>query len=214
MPDFAVQDGQTVLFVGDSITDCGRRGERAPLGDGYACLFAEMVTARWPERDIRYVNKGIGGNRVTDLRERWADDVLGHRPDWLTILIGINDLHCHLRQMPEAVSPALYRETYDRLLKLTRERTTAEIVLLEPFYISREPGDGTFRSLVLELLPAYIEVVHGLSRAYGTRLVQTHALFQEQLRQREADAFCAEPVHPNRTGHMVIAVGLLRALGG
>ena len=60
-------------------------------------LFTELATARFPERRVRYINKGIGGNRVTDLADRWQDDVLYHRPDRLSVKIGINDLHSHLR---------------------------------------------------------------------------------------------------------------------
>ena len=54
-----------MLFIGDSITDCGRRVEHAPLGDGYVHLFSELATARLPERRVRYVNMGIGGNTVS-----------------------------------------------------------------------------------------------------------------------------------------------------
>ena len=50
MSDFWVQDGETMLFIGDSITDCGRRDEHAPLGNGYANLFSELATARFPQR--------------------------------------------------------------------------------------------------------------------------------------------------------------------
>ena len=78
-----IEDGQQVLFIGDSITDCGRRGSEAPLGNGYVRIFTELVTARWPERRISYVNKGIGGHKITDLKERWRDDVLFHRPEVL-----------------------------------------------------------------------------------------------------------------------------------
>ena len=60
MGDFLLQDGQTFLFQGDSITDCGRRADHAPYGIGYASLVREMVTAQHPERQINFVNKGIG----------------------------------------------------------------------------------------------------------------------------------------------------------
>ena len=90
MGEFDLQDGQTILFIGDSITDCGRRGAEAPLGNGYVKLVSEMTTIRYPERSIRFVNKGIGGNRITDLKERWQDDVIVHKPDWLSIKMTIS----------------------------------------------------------------------------------------------------------------------------
>ena len=82
-----------MLFNGDSITDCGRRDRAVPLGDGYVSIFTELATARYPERNIDWVNMGIGGNRTTHLRERWQTDVIDQRPDRLYIKIGINDLN-------------------------------------------------------------------------------------------------------------------------
>ncbi|HCA46082.1 MAG TPA: GDSL family lipase, partial [Armatimonadetes bacterium] len=74
------------------MTDAGRRTTAAPFGTGYAKLTVDLVTARYPERRIHWINKGIGGNRVTQLAERWTDDVIRHEPDWVSILIGINDV--------------------------------------------------------------------------------------------------------------------------
>ena len=109
MSDFWIEGGETMLFIGDSITDCGRRGADAPLGSGYVSLFAELATARHPERAIHYINKGIDGNKVSDLVERWREDVLFHEPDRLSIKIGINDLHSHLRGVAGIVCRALRR---------------------------------------------------------------------------------------------------------
>lgn len=214
MGQFLVQDGQAFLFIGDSITDCGRRGAEAPLGNGYVRMFTELVTARHPERQIRFINKGISGNRVTDLRERWADDVLIHKPDWLSIKIGINDLHSHLRRTDGAVSPALFRETYDAILRRTRASFPCQILLIDPFYISRDHSGATFRSQVLEALPQYLAVVREMVEKYQARHVRTHEIFRRQLEWRDADTFCPEPVHPSHTGHVVIAEAVYHSLYG
>ena len=105
MGELCVESGQTILFIGDSITDCGRRGDAAPLGNGYVRFFSELVMAYYPERDIRYINTGIGGNRITNLKARWEEDALAHKPDWLSVKIGINDLHSFLGGDPNGVSP-------------------------------------------------------------------------------------------------------------
>ena len=62
------------------------------------------MTAKYPDRPIRYINRGIGGNRITDLKLRWRDDVLYHRPDRVSVKIGINDLHSMLRGAADAVT--------------------------------------------------------------------------------------------------------------
>ena len=202
-----IEDGQTLLFIGDSITDCGRRGAEAPLGNGYVRLFADLATARFPERRVRYINKGIGGNRVTDLAARWQDDVLYQRPDRLSVKIGINDLHSHLRGAEDGVDPALFAAVYEQLLEITQGELGCPLVLLTPFYISTD-----HRSQVLELLPRYIEVVERLAERFDARLVRLHDIFQRQLQYRDADTFCPEPVHPNQAGHLVIAQALMDAL--
>src|SRR2546422_4995684 len=86
-----------VLFQGDSITDCGRnRADAGPntagaLGIGYPLLVASAALAAHPDRGLRFFNRGISGNTVPDLQERWATDTLALRPDVLSILIGVND---------------------------------------------------------------------------------------------------------------------------
>ncbi|MBT4098851.1 MAG: SGNH/GDSL hydrolase family protein [Gemmatimonadetes bacterium] len=204
----------TFLFIGDSITDCGRRGAEAPLGAGYVRAFTELATGRHPELSIRWLNKGIGGNKVSDLRERWRDDVLFHRPDRLSIKIGINDLHTHLRGGADGVSPERFEELYNEILTMTREELgEIPIVLLTPFYISTERSSSTtLRGSVLDLLPTYIATVSAMSEKYDTQLVQLHDMFQRHLQFRDADTFCPEPVHPNHTGHTLMAQALFDEL--
>jgi acyl-CoA thioesterase-1 len=205
MSDFWVQDGETLLLIGDSITDCGRRGAEAPFGQGYVRMLIELATARFPSRQIRYINKGIGGNRVTNLKERWRDDVLYHTPDKLSIKIGINDLHSYLRKAEDPVTPELFEEVYDEILDVTKRELGCPVVLISPFYISKDTSDQTFRGSVMGLIPTYIATVEKMSEKYGTKLVRLHDIFQEHLKYRDSETFCPEPVHPNRTGHFVIA---------
>ena len=208
-----IQNAQKILFIGDSITDCGRRGPDSPLGNGYVKQFTDLVTIREPSKKIAVINKGIGGDVVTGLRDRWQDDVLRHRPDWLSVKIGINDMHRVLRQSPEAVPPALYREAYDDILSRTRKALPkCRFLLIDPFYMSTERSGTSFRRAVLDLIPEYVAVVHAMSRKYRTRLVKTHAIFQNLLKVHEPDTFGAEPVHPNLTGHLVIAEAVYAAL--
>jgi lysophospholipase L1-like esterase len=215
MADFMVQDGQTYLFQGDSITDCGRRDSAAPYGAGYAALFRELTLALYPDRDITFINKGIGGNTARDLRERWDDDTIRHQPDWLSILVGINDSHRWLfgGDGGQQFSPEGFAADYDWLLTRTKQETSARIVLLEPFYISLSSCDTT-RKVVLDHLPAYIQVVRDLGAKHGALLVPMHDIYQAHLVYHDADHFCPEPVHPNRGGHLVMALELLKVLGG
>lgn len=211
MSDFLVKGGESFVFAGDSITDCGRRAENAPFGNGYVKAAIDLVAARYPDRKIAWRNEGISGNTVEDLWNRWHDDVLVHDPSWVSIKIGINDLHRHLGD-PKVLSPRQFEEIYRRLLALTAEKTTARLVLVSPFYISTDTNPQTFRGRVLQLLPQYIEAVRGLSREFKALFVPTQDLFVEQLLHRTADSLCPEPVHPFLSGHLVIAHGLLKMM--
>ncbi len=175
-------------------------------------IFSELVTAMFPDKHIRYVNKGIGGNRITDLRDRWQHDVMSQDFDWLSMMIGMNDAASYIRGSPDSVSPQLFAEIYDRLLETTMDNHPCNVVLLDPFFISRDTTGNSIRSRFLELLPQYIDVVHSMSEKYSTRLVKTHEIFQKHLEYREPDYFAPEPVHPYHIGHVIIACALLKEL--
>lgn len=208
-----INDGDTILFIGDSITDCGRSGPDAPLGNGYVSIFSELMTARHPERNIRYINKGISGETILDLQNRWHDDVLRQRPDQLVIKIGINDLHRFMNNVPDAaVPPDRYAAVFDELLALTQAELGCPILLLTPFYISTDTQRSGHRKTVLDLLPAYLETVERMAEKYDTGLVNLHDAFQKQLAFRDSDYFCPEPVHPYRSGHLLMALAVLDAL--
>jgi len=187
MSDLCFQDGQKVLFIGDSITDCGRRDVAAPLGDGYVSLLHDLVVASWPERSLAWVNKGIGGNKITDL-------------------------HTYLGDQQNGVSPARFREGYHEVLTWATTKITPQLLLITPFYISRDRAGHSWRSLVLNLLPEYIGVVEEMATEFGARLVRLQPMFERQVDYRPAETFCPEPVHPNRTGHLLIAREVLRVL--
>ena len=211
MDQLCVGNGQKFLFIGDSITDTGRRTENAPYGNGYVSLFMELQRAMFPDLKIDYVNKGIGGNTARDLRGRWDEDVIQEQPDWLSVKIGINDVHRFLAG--ETIhAPDAFREDYEAILAMTKEQTDAALLLVDPFYIITAQDADEQQAKVLELLPEYIAIVHEMAEKYDTRLVRTHDMFTNQLKFVSADIFCPEPVHPFRSGHVCIAIEVMKAL--
>ncbi|MFH1475927.1 MAG: SGNH/GDSL hydrolase family protein [Verrucomicrobiota bacterium] len=208
-----IRNGEKIVFIGDSITDCGRRDAQRPLGAGYVKLFADLMIIRESAKRIGIINKGISGDNVVGLRNRWTDDVLRNRPDWLSIKIGINDLHSYLFAGSKELSPKAYEAAYREILERTRAALPkCRILLIDPFYISRDTAPNSQRKQVLDLIPEYLAVVERLSRAFKTRHIKTHELFGRLLKYYEPDVFCAEPVHPNPTGHLAIAEAIYEAL--
>lgn len=211
---FALKPNQTVLFIGDSITDCGRRAHAAPLGEGYVRQIRDLIAVKYPAHNLNIINKGISGNTVRDLFNRWTDDCIQHQPDWISIKIGINDIHRWLRKVEDqAVTAEEFAELYDQILTRVRKETKAKLILVEPFYMSLDAKNDSFRSLVLEHLPTYIKTVTAMSRKYKTKIVHTQKAYQNILKHIDADQICGEPVHPNQSGHTVITYEWLKTMG-
>ena len=81
-----------ILFTGDSITACGRdENDPASLGHGYVHLIGRYLIERNPDLNLRLRNTGISGNRSCDLLARWDRDCIDLKPDWVSILIGVNN---------------------------------------------------------------------------------------------------------------------------
>ena len=208
------QSGQKILFIGDSITDVGRSMTERPYGIGFVKIFRDMLISREPCKQIEIINKGIGGNTAWQLQERWTDDVLFLKPDYLVILIGINDLHqplVHGADKHETLQK--HTDAYDEILSRTaKELPDCKILLLEPFYMSRDAASKSLRTEVLEVLPDYLAVTRRMSEKYNTGLINTHELFQNILKYYETDTICLEPIHPTGTGQFVIAEAIYNAL--
>jgi len=209
MSEFKLADGEKVLFTGDSITDAGRRGEFAPYGRGYVSKAIELVTAKYPERTIAYVNTSIGGHTVRELGPRWQEDAIAHQPDWLSVMIGINDVHRFINSVPENKVDVLeYEDTYRRMLVAAREQTKARLILMESFYLSTDPDHVSIQTLT-----KYLEVVHRLAEEFDALLVPVQQDFQKALKVRPAEKWSEDNVHPFPEGHMLIALSWLRTMG-
>lgn len=207
-----LKDGETILFTGDSITDCGRRdGERRPLGTGYVSFVHDFLVVREPEKKIKVINTGIGGHTVEDLYNRWVDDVLMYKPDWLSVKIGINDCHrwCTDAENNESQSPEKFEEIYNEILKATRKALPdTRILLIDPFYSSLDFGDllDSFRGRISAAVKDYIAATERMAIAYDALHVKTNDIFHSHLKYNDQDVYFAnEPVHPNQTGHILIA---------
>jgi lysophospholipase L1-like esterase len=123
-----ITKGSKLVMIGDSITDFGRaqpvgEGLFEAIGRGYVAQVDALLSAAYPERAVRVVNMGNSGNTVRDLKARWTRDVLDQQPDWLSVLIGINDVWRQFdlpRQKEIHVLPDEYERTLDELLAAAR----------------------------------------------------------------------------------------------
>lgn len=208
-----LRNKQTILFIGDSITACGRYEPHPVWGEGYVKIFSDLLIYHRPREHFTVLNKGVGGHTIVELQERWTDDVINHQPDVVSVLIGINDACGYATNNPRKVSPERYTEIYDELLVRTqRLLPKCKILLLEPFYITRDTAAASIRNTVMKTLVPFQAATRKMARVHNTGFLPLHDMFQSLLRNRHPEVFCPEPVHPNPTGHTMIAGTLCRYL--
>jgi acyl-CoA thioesterase I len=210
---FLVKPGQRVVFIGDSVTDCGRRGPHAPLGEGYVRVANDLIHAKYPAHNVTVTNLGIGGNTVKDLYNRWSDELLTRPADWVSIAIGINDLSRHANKAEPRWSLDDFTDCYTRLLEWTQKESKARLVIMDPFYTSLDTHEGSYRAMMLSHMPAYLEVTARLAKRFKAVHVKTHEMFLEQLKYTTADRLSPDAVHPTATGHLYMAHAWLKAMG-
>ncbi|MFE5320106.1 SGNH/GDSL hydrolase family protein [Paenibacillus sp. NPDC056579] len=203
-----IKQGDKVLFQGDSITDAKRvREDGNDLGKGYALMAAAQFSSLYPEEQVTFLNRGISGNRVKDLQNRWQEDCLDLKPDVVSIYIGINDTWRRFDRN-DPTSAEQYEEGYRDLLNRTRQ-LDAKLVLIEPFVLP-VPED---RKLWREDLDPKIHVVRELAREYGARLVSLDGLFAQASTKAPSAFWAPDGVHPSPAGHALIARAWLQAVG-
>ena len=197
----------TVLFQGDSITDNGRDRKAADpntagqLGGGYPYLVAAAALAAEPTRGLRFFNRGVSGNKVPDLTQRWDADTLAIKPDVLSILIGVNDMW-HKRDGRYNGTVDDYERGFGDLLERTRQALPRlRLVVLEPFVLRTGVIDSTW-------FPEFDErraAAERVARASGATFIPTQLLFDRLVRRTPPAYWAADGVHPTPAGHAAIA---------
>lgn len=206
-----ISPGSRLVFVGDSVTDCGRGqpvGEGNELGFGYVALVNALLQTHYPAYRIRVFNAGQNGNTVLDVKARWKTDVLALQPSWICIFIGINDVW---RQFDSPlrtethVSLTRYTQVLDQLLAASRP--DLQIVLATPFFLEPNRQDP-----MRAQMDAYSQAVRALAIRHQVALMDSQAAMDRLLEHRHPMSICWDRIHPNLTGHMALADAFMRAI--
>lgn len=203
------QENDVIVFIGDSITDCGRNYEDpSSLGVGYVLMAAARLGLQYPEQQLTVYNRGISGNRAVDLQRRWDKDCLELKPTWVSVYIGVNDTWRHMDSGQETTA-AEFEASYRDLIERTKKSVDAKLVLIEPFVLPVPEDRKTWRR---DLDPK-IHVVRGLAREYGALLVPLDGLFAAASMKAEPAFWAGDGVHPSPAGHALIAEAWLKTVG-
>jgi lysophospholipase L1-like esterase len=209
-----IQPRSTLVMIGDSITECGRekpvRDDTLDcLGTGYVYFVHCLTAAADPALHLRVLNMGVGGNTTRDLAGRWERDVLARAPDWLSVMIGINDVWRHfdgLAPKEQLVSREEYAGTLERLIAQTRPRLKG-LVLMTPYYVETEKNDP-----MRAMMDRYGAEVRPLAEKHRAEFVDTQAAMDLALREYSPAELAADRVHVNGIGHMILARAFLQAV--
>ena len=192
-----------ILFMGDSITDSARSRENHHYsGSGYATLvWAELGYTRPGE--FEFVNRGIGGNRIVDLVARVKRDMINHAPDYMSILIGINDV-AHELTDSNGVDVKWFEVYYNNLIAQLKEAlSNLKIMLLGPFVLHGSFADKYYDELrrgALEMEAAARRV----AEKWGLVFVPLLEKFEEAARLAPDSFWTPDGIHPTPAGHEII----------
>ena len=207
--------GNTILFQGDSITDAGREKEKElpnnpkSFGSGYAFLAASALLNALPEKNLTIYNRGISGNKVFQLANRWDKDCLDLKPDVLSILIGVND-YWHKRNGNYDGTVEVYESDFRKLLKRTKaEFPDVQLVICQPFAVLETSAvDETW----VEPIKEYQVAAKRISKEFDAIWVPFQEVFDEAVKHAPATYWTGDGVHAAMPGAQLMAEAWLRAV--
>lgn len=199
-----------VLFQGDSITDCRRdREDISAMGLGYANMVTGQLGCEYPD-EYKFINKEIGGNRIVDVYARIKADIINLRPDYMSLLIGVNDVWNELDGNHNGVSAEKYEKIYNMLItEILEALPDIKIMILEPFVLptgatvatEKEPERWEyFRTEVQKRAT----IAKGIAQKYNLSFVALQDTLNDACKQAPASYWLRDGVHPTPMGHWLI----------
>jgi len=206
-----------VLFQGDSITDGNRYKDKESewdlnhqMGHGYAYVINGRLGVDNINSNLKFINKGISGNRIVDLYARLQEDIINIKPDILSILVGVNECY-HEVNSKSGTPPKKFEKVYRLILDEVQEKLpSTKIVLCEPFILPvQQVGENldVWNSLIKPLQ----KVVKKLTEEYNVLFVPLQDKFNELCENKEPSYWIWDGIHPTVCGHEIIARQWIKA---
>jgi lysophospholipase L1-like esterase len=204
----ALVKGNTILFQGDSITDAGRHrdvtafNDPGALGSGYPLLAAAALLQKYAKLDLKIYNRGISGNKVYQLADRWDNDCLDLKPDIISILIGVNDIWHKLKGDYNGTVD-IYRNDYSALLERTRKALpSVKLVICELFAVSgvKAVDDKWYPEFY-----SYQKAAKEIADEFGAVFIPMQKIYDEAQKQAPGSYWTQDGVHPSLAGAQLMA---------
>jgi lysophospholipase L1-like esterase len=199
----SLNQNDVIVFQGDSITDANRDkemllpNERRGFGNGYVYLNCAALLNQFAAKDIKIYNRGISGNKVFQLADRWDKDCLDLKPAVLSILVGVNDYwHKHNKKYDGTIE--IYENDYRALLKRTKESLpNVRLVIGEPFAVL---GAKSVDETWFPQFNAYRAVAKKLADEFGAIFIPYNEIFANATKVAPPTYWTPDGVHPSFAG--------------
>lgn len=202
---------KTILFQGDSITDAGRsRNNDSERGIGYPTLVSAELGFKYPAQ-YNFINKGISGNRIVDLYSRIKCDFINIKPDYLTILIGINDVWHEINDRNGVDNKKFFKVYSDLIEEIKTMLPDIKIFILEPFVLEARATEKNYDIFRRETLMR-AESAKAVAEKFGLTFIPLQEKFDKACEKAEPSYWLSDGVHPTAAGHELIANELVAAL--
>ncbi|MDT8302986.1 MAG: SGNH/GDSL hydrolase family protein [Sedimentisphaerales bacterium] len=210
-----IKKDSIIVFQGDSITDAGRDKEREnnendknALGRGYVYSIAAHLLANQPGDGLKIYSRGISGNKVFQLADRWDKDCLDLKPDILSILIGVNDIWHSLNGNYDGTVEK-YEKDYRALLKRTfKALPNLKLVICEPFVLRC----GAVNDKWFPEFDKYRAVARKMSKEFKTLFVPFQSMFDDAVKEVSPSYWAGDGVHPSMAGAQLMAQEWLKTV--
>lgn len=203
----SLSKGTTILFQGDSITDGGRdkknqiANQQKALGAGYAWMAASHLLIKNPQLNLTIHNRGISGNKVHQLANRWDKDCLDLKPDILSIMIGVNDIWHGLNGKYEGTVKT-YEDDFLSLMERTRKALPkTQFVICEPFVLRC----GAVNEKWFPEFDRYRAAARKVADQNNATFVPFQSMFDEAVQYAPPKHWAGDGVHPSSHGASLMA---------
>lgn len=194
-----------ILFQGDSITDfgCDRSDVKGDwLGHGYATMVSGVLGYKYPN-EFEFINRGISGNRIIDVLARVKNDIINLAPDYMSILIGVNDVW-HEISKRNGVSNEKYELYYNILVQQIKEALPdIKIMILEPFVLKGSATEENWE-LFRKETERRAEGAKRVAEQNDLLFVPLMNVFDEATKLAPPQYWLYDGVHPAIAGHELI----------
>ncbi|WP_295650634.1 SGNH/GDSL hydrolase family protein [uncultured Mucilaginibacter sp.] len=203
-----LEKDDVILFQGDSITDAGRdkatltANTLKALGTGYAFLTTADLLNKNPDKNLSIYNRGISGNKVYQLADRWDVDCLSLKPNVMSIMIGVNDFW-HTLTNGYTGTVEVYKNDYIKLLDRTKAALPdIKLIILEPYFVNGiRPEEAKWHPT----FDSYQQVAREIAEKYQATLIPLQSMFDEAVKQAPPKYWTPDGVHPSMAGASLIS---------